>query len=213
MIKQLVDLTKTHNGKHVPLLLYLWSILVWVIERDLGRIQRWKCIVGDSSGNGPAYALQNRQKTRVRKLENLVTPPRVIARPDLHTCLRNSDKSSPFFSLLIRWEQFEKSWWVFASCKEIFDILSMFLLEWKILVDNLEKCSVYHLASNPFASIEFFSKVTDHLLFANSKGPSHTLSSWLLSSTEHSRALGLEALSAGPSSDTLPCCRAVWLLC
>lgn len=53
----------------------------------------------------------------------------------------------------------------------------MFLLEQKVLIDNLEKCSVYHLASNPFASIEFFSKVTGDFLVADAKGSSHALSS------------------------------------
>lgn len=206
MIKQLVGLTKTHNGKHVPLLLYLWSILVWSMERDLRRIQRWECILGDSPGNGPARALQNRKNTRARTLENLVAQPRVTARPDLHTRLSNSDKPSWFFSLLIKSEPFQQSWWAFASCKEMLDVLSMFLLEWKILIDNLEKCSVYHLAWNPFASTEFFSRVIDDLPVVNADGPSHTFSSWPLSGTEHSGARPrLSGLSAGPSSARPSC--------
>ena len=72
MIKQLIDLTETHNGKHVPLLCSLWSTLAWSVQWDVRKIQSRERLLGHGQGNGPICAFQNRKDMRARKLENLI---------------------------------------------------------------------------------------------------------------------------------------------
>jgi hypothetical protein len=75
MIKQLVDLTKPHDGKHVPLL-YPWSVLIW----DLRRIQSWDCTLGKGQENDLIVYVFQRNPHHLAQ---------VTVKADLHIHLRN----------------------------------------------------------------------------------------------------------------------------
>ena len=131
MIKQLAGFNKNPQWQTCASSLFVEYIFVWTLKWDL-RIRSWECILEPGKRTFVPSRIGRTQGEKTGKPPdstwgyNQVWSPHPIQKLTSHLGL---------FSWLIRSEQFQKSWWVFASY--ILEASSMFLLGRKILIKKI----------------------------------------------------------------------------
>lgn len=149
MIKQLAGFNKNTQWQTcASSSLFMEYILVWHLEWDL-RMRSWECILEAGKRTCVPSRKGGTQGEKTGK------PPgstwgysQVWSHPN-----QKLTSHLGLFSWLIRAEQFQKSWWVFASYKDILYTSSMFLLGRKILIKK-KKCA-YNLAPTFWPLLKF----------------------------------------------------------